>query len=78
MQILGAEARLILGERKIITVLRVLVRGLFTRANLPIFQFILFGSCVNGVFVVFGIFGVLSSPVPVLLSLLRRDLERHC
>ena len=44
------------------TVLRVFVRGLFTRANLPIFPFILFGSCVNEVFVVFGTFrGVIFS-----------------
>ena len=43
-----------LGERKIIIVLRVFVCGLLTRANLPIFPFILFSSRVNGVFVVFG------------------------
>ena len=61
-EILGAEARRILGEQKIIVVLRVLVCGLFTRANLPIFPFILFGSCVNRVFVVFGTFrGVIFS-----------------
>ena len=55
-EILGAEARLILGERKTTSVLRVFVRGLFTRANLPTFPFILFSSSINGVFVVFGAF----------------------
>ena len=53
-EILIAEAHLLLREWKIITVLRVFVRGLFTRANLPIFPFILFGSWLNGVFIVFG------------------------
>ena len=32
------------------------MRGLFTRANLPIFPFIMFSGCVNGVFVVLGSF----------------------
>ena len=32
------------------------MRGLFTRANLPIFLFILFISCFNGIFVLFGTF----------------------
>ena len=32
------------------------MRGLFTRANLPIFPFILFESLLNGVFIVFGAF----------------------
>ena len=55
-EILGAEAHLIFRERKVIVVLRIFVRGLFTRANLPIFPFILFISYFNGVFVVFGTF----------------------
>ena len=71
-KILVAEAHLILGERKITSVLRVFVRGLFTKANLPIFPFILFISCVNGM-LSSAPTGVLSSPVPVLLSLLWRD-----
>ena len=53
-KILVAEAHLLLGERKIITVLRVFVYGLFIRANLLVFPFVLFGSCLNGVFIVFG------------------------
>ena len=54
-KILGAEAHLILGERKIIIVLRVFVYGLLIRANLPVFPFVLFGSWLKGVFIVFGI-----------------------
>ena len=50
-----ADAHLILGEWKIITVLRVFVNGLFIRADSPILPFILFGSWLNRVFVVFGI-----------------------
>ena len=50
-----AEARLILGEWKIFTILRVFVNGLFIRADSPILPFILFGSWLNGVFVVSGI-----------------------
>ena len=49
------EARLILGGWKIISVLRVFVNGLFIRANSPILPFILFGSWLNGVFIVFAI-----------------------
>ena len=55
-EIFGAKARLIHGERKITIVLRVFVRGLFSRANLPIFPFILLSGYVNGVFVIFGTF----------------------
>ena len=54
-KIFVAEAHLILGEQKIITVLRVFVYNLFIRADLPIFPFVLFGSWLNGVFDVFGI-----------------------
>ena len=36
-----AEAHLILGERKVVTVLRVFVHGLYIRANSPIFLFVL-------------------------------------
>ena len=39
----------------ITTVLRVFVYGLFIRADLPVFPFVLFGSCLNGIFIVFGI-----------------------
>ena len=60
----------------ITTVLRVFFYGLFTRADLPIFPIVLFGSLFVRVFYVFDTIGVLSSPVPVLLSLLRRDLDR--
>ena len=55
-EILGAKAHLILKERKVIAVLRIFVLGLFTRAKLPIFPFILFSSCINRVFVFFGTF----------------------
>ena len=54
-QILIGKAHLILGEREIIDVLRVYMYGLFIRADLPVFPFVLFGSCLNGIFVVFGI-----------------------
>ena len=54
-KILVTEAHLLLGERKIVTVLRVFVYGLFIRANLHVFPFVLFGSCLNGVFIVFGV-----------------------
>ena len=50
-----AEAHLVLGGWKIITVLRVFVYGLFIRADSPIFPFVLFGGWLNGVFIVFGI-----------------------
>ena len=53
-EILVAEALLILGEWKIITVLRVFVYGLFVRAIVPVIQFILFGYCPNRGFIVFG------------------------
>ena len=55
-EILGAEAHLVLGERKVVIVLRIFVRGLFTGANLPAFPFILFINCIDGVFVVFDTF----------------------
>ena len=54
-EILIAEALLFLGERKIITVLRVSVYGLFIRANLPILPIVLFRVLLDGVFLVFGI-----------------------
>ena len=54
-KIFVAEAHLILGEWKIITVLRVFIYGLFIRANLLVFPFVLFGSWLNGIFIVFGI-----------------------
>ena len=50
-----AEAHLILGEWKIITILRVFVYGLFIRANLPIFPIVLFGGWLDGFFFVFDI-----------------------
>ena len=53
--ILSAEAHLILGEWKIITVLRVFIYGLFIRADSPVLPFVLFGGWLNGVFIVFGI-----------------------
>ena len=53
-EIFVTEAHLILGERKVVSILRVFIRGLFVRANLPIFLFVLFGGCLNGVFIVFG------------------------
>ena len=53
-EIHSAEACLILGERKIITVLRVFVYGLFVRANFPIFPIVLFGTLFVGIFSVFG------------------------
>ena len=49
------EGNLILGEWKIITVLRVFIYSLFIRANLPIFSTVLFGGWLDGVFLVFGI-----------------------
>ena len=49
-----AEALLVLGGWKITTVLRVFVNDLFIRADLPILPFVLFGSWLNGVFIVFG------------------------
>ena len=49
-----AEAHLILGEWKIIVVLRVFVYGLFIRANLPIFPIVLFGFLFIGIFSVLG------------------------
>ena len=54
-KIFVVEAHLILGEWKIVTVLRVFVFGMFIRANSPIFPFVLFGSWLNGVFIVSGI-----------------------
>ena len=50
-----AEAHLILGGWKVITVLRVFVCGLFIRANLPILLIVLFRVLLDGVFLVFGI-----------------------
>ena len=50
-----AEAHLILGEWKIITVHRVFVYGLFIRANLPIFPIVLFGGWIVVVFMVFSV-----------------------
>ena len=50
-----AKAHLILGEWKIITILRVFVYSLIIRANLPVFPIILFGGWLDGVFLVFGV-----------------------
>ena len=47
------EAHLILGEWKIIIVLRVIVYGMFVRANLPVFPIILFGGSFVVIFSVF-------------------------
>ena len=76
-KILVAEAHLILGERKIITVLRVFVYGLFIGADSPILPFVLFGGWLNGVFVVFGIVRSIVFSGAVSLSFPRRDLERR-
>ena len=73
-EILVAEALLFLGERKIITVLRVFVYGLFIRADLPVFPFVLFGNCFNEIFIVFGIVRSIVFSGAVLLSFARRDL----
>ena len=54
-KVFDAEAHLILGEWKIITVLRVFIYSLFIRANLPIFSTVLFGGWLDGVFLVFGV-----------------------
>ena len=50
-----AEACLIFGEREIIVILRIVMCGLFIRANLPIFPIVLFGGWLDGVFFVFDI-----------------------
>jgi len=50
-----AEAHLILGGWKVITVLRVFICGLFITANLPILLIVLFRVLLDGVFLVFGI-----------------------
>ena len=55
-EIFGAEAHLIFREREVIIVLQIFMRGLFNRANLLIFPFIMFVCFIDGVFVVFGTF----------------------
>ena len=55
-EIFGAKAHLVFEERKVIIVLQIFMRGLFNRANLLIFLFILFVCFIDGVFVVFGTF----------------------
>ena len=50
-----AEAHLILGVWKVITVLRVFACGLFIRANLPILPIVLCRVLLDGVFLVFSI-----------------------
>ena len=60
------KAHLILGEWKIITVLRVFVHDLFIRAESPIFPFVLFGSWLNGVFIVCGIVQSIIFPCAVI------------
>ena len=76
-EILGAEAHLILGERKVTIALHIFIRGLFIRACLPILPFLLLRGWLNGVFIFLASSGVLFSPVMVLLFLLRRGLERR-
>ena len=76
-EIFITEANLVPGERKVVAILRVFVRSLFARAGSPILPFLLFGGRLNGVFIVFGTVGVLSSSMMVLLFLLRRGLERR-
>ena len=66
-EILVAEAFLILGERKIITILRVFVYGPFLRASVPVFPLILFGDCPNRVFIVFGIVRIVFSGVGIVV-----------
>ena len=51
-KILIAEDLFFLGEWEIIAVLRVSICGLFIRAVLPSFLFLLFGSYLNRVFIV--------------------------
>ena len=51
-EFLVAEALLFLGGWEIITILRVSEYDLFIRAILPAFLVLLFGSCLNRVFVV--------------------------
>ena len=75
-EILGAEAHLILRERKVIVVLRIFIRVLFTRANLPIFPFILVISCINGVFAVFGIVVHTVNVLGVAIKCIGRILDR--
>ena len=69
-EIFVTEANLVLGERKVVAILRVFVHGLFVRADSPTLLFLLFGGRLNGVFIVFGTVRVLSSSVTVLLFLL--------
>ena len=55
-EIFVAEAYLIFGERKVVVVLRIVAgQSLFIGAGFPVFVFLLFGSCSNRVFIVFGI-----------------------
>ena len=54
-EIFVAKAFLILGERTVTTVLRVVGPGLFVGASLPVFLLLLFGCYLNKVFIVFGI-----------------------
>ena len=50
-----AKAHLVLGERHVVVVFRVVVDGLFIGASSPVFLFSLFKTWLGGVFVVFGI-----------------------
>ena len=55
-EVFVAEAYLIFGEKKVVVVLRIVAgQGLFIGVGLPVFLFLLFGSCSNRVFIVFGI-----------------------
>ena len=55
-EVFVAEAYLIFGERKVVVVLRIVTgQGLFIGAGLPVFLFLLFGSCSDRVFIVFGV-----------------------
>ena len=76
-EILVAEALLFLGERKIITIIRVFVYGMFIRANVPVFPFILFGDCPNGVFIVFGIVRSIIFSCAGIAVFSQRGLEQH-
>ena len=54
-EIFVAEAFLIVGERMITTVLRVVGPGLCIGASLPVFLLLLFGCYISKVLIVFGV-----------------------
>ena len=54
-EVFVAKDCLLLGGWTVTIVLRVIFYGLFIGAGLPVFLFLLFGSCSNRVFIVFGV-----------------------